>query len=58
LRGRTGNRAFEKRLKEERGSELARECREEMRSRGKEGKIMSGWKEEKRSFFEEREVRT
>jgi len=43
-------------LKERRGSELARECREEMKSRGSEG-IASGWEEERRSFFEEREVR-
>jgi len=44
LRGRAGNRAwgFEKRLKKRRGRELSRECREEMRSRGREGRIMLG----------------
>jgi len=48
LRGRASNRAwgFEKRLEERRGSELARECREEVKNR-----------EEGRSCFEERKVR-
>jgi len=59
LRGRAGKRAwkFEKRLEEGRGSKIVRECREEMRSRGKKGRVMVGWEEERRNFFEVRGVR-
>jgi len=28
-----------------------------MRSRGREGRIAAGWEEERRNFFEEREIR-
>ncbi|XP_067217103.1 LINE-1 retrotransposable element ORF2 protein [Linepithema humile] len=58
LRGRAGRRAwrFEKRLDEGRGSEIARECREEMKERFKEGRVRSEWEEERRKFLEEREI--
>jgi len=58
LRERAGNRAwrFEKRLEEGRGSEIATECRKEMRKRGRKGRVMAGWEEERRHFFEERGV--
>ena len=58
MRGRAGRRAwgFEKRLDEEGGSELARECREEMKERFKEGRVRSNWEEERKKFFEKREI--
>jgi len=45
LRSRAGRRAwgFEKRLEEGRGSALARECRRELRERGKLGKVGGLW---------------
>ena len=41
-------------LSEGRGSEIARQCWEEMIGRAKEGKVRSEWEEERRKFFEER----
>ncbi|KMQ92436.1 hypothetical protein RF55_7565 [Lasius niger] len=57
LRGKAGKRAwawgFEKRLKEGRGSEIAR-CWEEMKGRCKRKKGISKWEEERCGFFENR----
>lgn len=41
------------RLQEGRGSELARNCREKMRERFKEGRVRLEWK--KRRFFAEKD---
>jgi hypothetical protein len=56
LRGRAGRRAwsFEKRLEEGKGSELARECLEEMKGRWRKGKVREGWEEERQGFFRDR----
>ncbi|XP_067208521.1 golgin subfamily A member 6-like protein 26 [Linepithema humile] len=58
IRGRADKRAwgFEKRLEEGGGSEIARECRKEMKERFKEGKVRSDWEKERKKFFEEREI--
>ena len=55
LRSRAGRRAwaYEKRLDEGRGSELARKCLEEIKARGKIGKVGVDW-EERKEFFEYR----
>lgn len=47
---------FEKRLKEERGSELARKCWREMKEKGRRGKMGSRWEEEGRKFFRDRGI--
>jgi len=61
LRTRAGRRAwsFEKRLEEGRGSELARECRREIRERGLEGKkgTFVGWEKERREYFKDRGIK-
>lgn len=56
LKGWTGRRAwgFEERLREGRGSELARRCLQEMRERCGKGKIGSKWEESRKEFFEKR----
>lgn len=56
LRGRARRRAssFERRLVEGGGSELARECWEEMKVRFREGKTGGDWEKERKGFFEER----
>jgi len=43
--------AFEKKMNEGRGSELARRCWEEMKEGYREGKTKSRWKEERKEFF-------
>lgn len=40
-----------------RGGELSRKCWREMKERVAKGKEISGWEEEKRTFFESKEVR-
>lgn len=54
--GRAGGRAwgFERRLREERGSEWARKCLDEMRERWRRGKTGSKWEEGRREFLEDR----
>lgn len=42
---------YEKRLKEERGGELARLCWKELKKKDRRGKVESGWEKEKRRFF-------
>lgn len=56
LEGRAGMRAwgYEKKLKEGGGGELARRCWEEIKRRAKDWKARMGWKEERRSFYEDR----
>jgi len=56
MRVSAGKRAweFEERLAEERGSELARRCWEEVRERIKKGGKLSVWEKERKEFFEER----
>ena len=55
---RAGRRAwgFEKRLKEKKGSSLARRCWEEIRDRRRGGGDLSDWEKERSDFFEERVV--
>lgn len=59
LRERAGRRTwmFEKRLEERRRSDIGRECRLEMSRRFREGKMISGWEEERKRFFEEKDMK-
>ena len=56
LKGRAGMRAwnYERKLEEGQGGELARECWEEIKGRARRGKVLGGWEEERKGFFEER----
>lgn len=45
-----------KKIDEGRGSELARECREEMKKRFKEGRVISEWEKGKKRFCEEKGI--
>lgn len=56
LRIRAGRKAWgwEKRMREGKGSEIARMCMEEMRERCGKRRASSGWEKDRRSFFEER----
>lgn len=56
LRSRAGRRAwaYEKRLDEGKGSGLARKCVEEIRARGRVGRVGLGWEEERKMFVEHR----
>lgn len=58
LRGRAGKRAwaFENRLREGKGSSLARRCWEKMKERTRQGKASSDWENERKMFFEDREL--
>jgi len=58
MRSRAGRSAwlFEKRLEEGKGSGLARECKKEMREKGKVGRVGELWKKERRIFFKERRL--
>lgn len=44
-------------MKEGRRSELSRRCWEEVRPRGKSGRILSKWEEERKRFFEDRGIK-
>lgn len=59
LGGWAGKRAwgFERRLEEEKGSELARKCLREMKERAKEDRANSDWEKGRRKFFEDRGIR-
>lgn len=59
LWGRAGRRAmaFEQKLNEGKGSELARRCWEEMKERYRKGKTKSRWEEERKDFFGSRKMR-
>lgn len=46
--------AFEQKLNEGKGSELARRCWEEMKERYRERKTKSRWEKEMKDFFESR----
>ena len=56
VRGRAGRRVwgYEERLREGKGSELARKCWEEIRMRGREGKTGSSWEREREKYFRDR----
>ncbi|XP_011883922.1 PREDICTED: golgin subfamily A member 6-like protein 22, partial [Vollenhovia emeryi] len=58
LRGRLGKRArgFEERLKEGKGSDLARKCWEERKERERKGKGESKWEKERREFLKKRGI--
>lgn len=58
-RGMAGRRAwkFEERLRQGRGSDIARRYWEEMKERSRRGMIRSRWENERKEFFEERGVR-
>lgn len=58
LRIRAGRKAWgwEKRMREGKGSEIARRCMEEMRERYEKRRANSGWEKDRRNFFEERGV--
>lgn len=53
LKGRAGMRAagFERKLKEDKGSGLARKCWEEVNKRSIAGRNLSQWQEKKRECF-------
>lgn len=57
IRNRAAKRAWERRIEQGRGEELARKCGEEVRERGKKGKEMGEWEGKKRKFFVDRGVR-
>lgn len=54
LKGRSGLRAwgFEKKLEEGECGELARLCWGEMKERPRRGKVLGGWEDERKQFFE------
>jgi len=56
---RAGRRAweYERRLREGKGSEIARKCWEEMRERAKKGKGLSEWEKERLEFFERKGIK-
>lgn len=56
LRVRTGMkiRGYEKRLKQERESELARRCWKDWKERARVGKVGSSWEEQREEFFRSR----
>ena len=56
MKGRAGMRAwtYERKLEEGQGGELAREFWEEVKGRARRGKVLGGWEEERKGFFEER----
>lgn len=58
LRIRAGRRAwnYERRLEEGKGSKLARKCKEEIKERFREEKIISNWEKERKKFFEDRGI--
>lgn len=58
LRIRAGRKAWgwEKRMREGKGSEIARRCMEEMRERCGKRRASSSWEKDRRNFFEERGI--
>lgn len=58
LRVRAARRAweFQDRLREGKGSDIARRCWEEMKERTGRGKALSGWEREREEFFERRRL--
>lgn len=60
LEGRVRKRAwnFEDRLKEGKGSILARKCLSEMQERWSKGKVRAGWKKERKEFLRYRDRRS